>query len=124
MGLGIKVLLVLVAIYFLAKCLAKDIVNLSKDGWVLYHIPGCQHCEQQLSDIGWKTVFLKNINCKENKIQCSVENISAYPTWKNSKTGQIHMGGIEMDKLVSTLASAPVQTDVEVDMKSNQDLGL
>lgn len=67
-----------------------EIIRLNKQGWVLYYADYCGHCKKIKSSVGpikWGIMAKKE--CTSNT--CPVD-ISGYPTWKNSISGQLWSG--------------------------------
>jgi hypothetical protein len=103
--------------------MAANIRYLRDKGWVFYHSPACGFCVTQIAAVGArKFSWMPMVNCAENPVLCEDKGIDVFPTWLNEKTGQIHMGGISLDKgddstLLSVLGQAPARKVANVNIK-------
>lgn len=97
------IVLVLILLYLAEYYAASSVRNLTSSGWVLFYSPGCSFCDKQLKSMGGQSKWLKKVNCKKSTNLCEDNNINAYPTWLNTKTGKRYEGYIEKDDLVETL---------------------
>ena len=84
--------------------ITSDLRKTKTDGWVLYYTKSCGHCINQINELGWGGLwFINAVDCTSaNTIK--PPDITAFPTWKNTVTGKVHLGMITRDKLFSTLA--------------------
>ncbi len=61
--------------------------RLAAAGWVLYTLPGCGYCARQLEALGVET-YPAQVVCGRGR--CA--GVGAYPTWKNTRTGEVRTG--------------------------------
>jgi hypothetical protein len=103
-----------------------NIRKLSNDGWVFYYSPECTHCVKQMMHIGsLKLCWLSMVNCVDNPEICKEKGVTAFPTWLNNRTGQIHVGTIILyddiadTELLKTLTAAPIQNESKINSVMN-----
>jgi hypothetical protein len=118
-GLTICIIIMVMAIWIWQT--SANIRKIADDGWVFYHSPSCGHCVTQISEIGaLKLMWMPMVNCEDRPGLCKEKGISAFPTWLNKKTDQIHTGAIAIDSiigdavLVDVLKSAPLKHNLSL----------
>jgi hypothetical protein len=59
---------------------------LANAGWVLYSRAGCGYCERQMAELGG--AYPRAVHCSP----ASCANVTAFPTWVNTRTGERRVG--------------------------------
>ena len=59
---------------------------LTEKGVKMYGTEWCSHCKNQKELFGSSFQYINYIDCDKNKKECTLENITGYPTWKINNT--------------------------------------
>jgi hypothetical protein len=94
--------LIILAIFTMIAMAGAEARELADRGWVLYYIPGCIYCRQQIRALGAGAFFTKMRNCN-TAAPGECDGIVSYPTWRNTITRQVHPGLIPRAALRETL---------------------
>jgi hypothetical protein len=97
---ALVVVAVLAAVYFLAAGArpAVDVRALERNGWVVYYMSGCRFCTMQKDALG--APYANYIEVEAGRQvggytqapPYPIEQITGYPFWYNSKTGETRNG--------------------------------
>ena len=68
-----------------------QIMELNKQGWVLYYSDSCGYCHSVKKKVGpIKWMAMSKIECTKNACP---PDVLGYPTWKNKYSGDTWSGG-------------------------------
>lgn len=93
------VLVIIILFYVLTPSRGGISSKLAKNGWILYTRDGCGYCTKQLNELGGH--YPKIVRCAQGGklIKSDVDNppltcgqITGFPTWVNTKTGDKKVG--------------------------------
>lgn len=62
--------------------------RLAARGWLMYTLPGCAACTQQLRILGPSLTYSPTRVCLAGTPDCP----DAFPTWRNVRTGEVRVG--------------------------------
>ncbi|MGD9276703.1 MAG: hypothetical protein PVJ67_06015 [Candidatus Pacearchaeota archaeon] len=98
--IGIILVVIFLAIFILIKPAPEtneEVIKCIGENSVLYTQLGCSHCEEQEEMFGDNLKYLDIIDCFYEHEKCSVEDITATPTWIIK--GEKHKGAKSIKKL-------------------------
>ena len=80
----------------------KVIDALDEKKCVLYGMDGCPWCQKQKEAFGgdFHRLTYKSVNTMNPEDYKELKDINGFPTWKCHKTGQVHSGYLDLNKLV------------------------